>query len=88
MPDSAPSNVVMASTGAEPKSWLEKNVVPIIGLTMVIGSLAIISFAPDNKAKAIIPLLTFVLGYYFGTGAGSQAKDKIIATLKGNGGSK
>lgn len=31
--------------------------------------------------SALIPLLTLVLGWYFGSSAGSSSKDKVIADL-------
>ena len=83
MPDSLPSNIVSATTGALPKSWLEQNAPPIIAIITVVGGLYIMGFGADGKAAIIAPLVTFVLGYFFGTGAGSQAKDKIIAAMKG-----
>ena len=82
MPDSAPSSVVSASTGAEPKSWLEKNTPSLIALLVVSVGLYILGWQPDNKAALIAPIISFVLGYFFGTGIGSQAKDKVIAAMK------
>lgn len=83
MADSIPSNLVTASPGPEPKSWLEKNWIPIAGLITITGGLYIMGFGADGKAAIVAPLVTFVLGFCFGTGAGSQVKDKIIAALKG-----
>jgi hypothetical protein len=82
------SGVVMANEnpGSEPKSWLEKNWMPMAGLMTVAGGLYIMGFGADGKAAIIAPLVTLVLGYAFGTGAGSQAKDKIIAAIKGGNG--
>ena len=83
--DSLPSNIVAASPGPEPTTWLQANVAPIVAIIAVAGGLYIMGWKSDNKAAILAPIVTLILGYYFGTGAGSQAKDKVIATLKGNG---
>ena len=79
----------VSTPGAEPKSWAELYVVPltpaIIAIVTVLGGLYILAFGADNKAAIMGPIVMAIIGYYFGTGAGSQAKDKIIAALKGNG---
>ena len=89
----AQSGIVMvdANPGAqpsptpEPKTWLEKNWIPLAGLITVTFGLYIMGFGADGKAAIVGPIVTLVLGFAFGTGAGSQAKDKVIAALKGNG---
>jgi hypothetical protein len=85
MPDSDLSPVVTATSGIPSvnQTWLQANVAPILALITVAGGLYIMGFGADNKAAIIAPLVTLVLGYWFGTGAGSQAKDKVIAALKG-----
>jgi|WetSurMetagenome_2_1015567.scaffolds.fasta_scaffold54031_5 hypothetical protein len=83
-PDSKPV-IMSGNPGAKPQTWLQDNVAPLLALVTVAGGLYIMGFGENDKAAIIAPLVTLVLGYWFGTGAGSQAKDKVIAALKGNG---
>ena len=85
MADSAPSNVVSATPGPEPQTWLQANVASLVALIAVAGGLYIMAWGEDSKAAIMGPIVMAIIGYYFGTGAGSQAKDKVIAALKGNG---
>ena len=88
MPDSAPSNVVQATTGAQPPGWLQTNVSSVIALILVIGCLAVIVYKPEAKTE-MVAIVMVIVGYYFGSSQGSRNKDndkdKIIAALKGNG---
>jgi hypothetical protein len=85
MPDSIASNIVTATPGPQPQTWLQANVAPLVALLAVGGGLYIMAWGTDNKAAIMGPIVMAIIGYYFGTGAGSQAKDKIIASLSGNG---
>ena len=52
----------------------------IIGLITIIGGFASFYFFP-NKDTVVLPLMTFVLGYYFGSSPGSHSKDQTINDL-------
>ena len=52
----------------------------IIALITITGGFASFYFFP-NKDAIVIPLMTFVLGFYFGSSPGSQGKDFTISEL-------
>lgn len=67
---------------SEHASWLAKNIVPILALTVVVGGGAGIIYHPDDSVRmALIGVVTMVLGFYFGTSNSSKGKDTTIANL-------
>jgi hypothetical protein len=61
---------------------LERNITSILALIVVIGGGIMLGFAKDtNLQMAIIPVVTLVLGYYFGTTQQSRRKDAMIAEM-------
>jgi hypothetical protein len=49
-------------------------------ITMVGGFYALV-YLPDAKVGVVTPLMTFILGYYFGSSPGSHNKDQTINDL-------
>jgi hypothetical protein len=49
-------------------------------ITMVGGFYALV-YLPDAKVGVVTPLMTFILGYYFGSSPGSHNKDQTISNL-------
>ena len=85
MPDSAPSNVVQASPGVEPKSWLNQNIAPILAF-LTVGAGFVYLFCGDGvDTAAVVALMAAVIGFYYGSSPGSHDKDKTIAGLKSPG---
>jgi hypothetical protein len=52
----------------------------VIALLTICGGFASFYFFPAKDA-IVIPLMTFVLGYYFGSSPGSHGKDQTIGDL-------
>lgn len=52
----------------------------VIALLTMLGGFASFYFFPGKDA-VVIPLMTFVLGYYFGSSPGSHGKDVTIGDL-------
>jgi hypothetical protein len=52
----------------------------IIALLTMIGGFVSFHFFPGKDA-VVIPLMTFVLGYYFGSSPGSHSKDQVLSDL-------
>ena len=52
----------------------------IIALLTIIGGFVSFHFFP-GKDVVVIPLMTFVLGYYFGSSPGSHSKDLMLTDL-------
>lgn len=82
-----------ATSGAEPKSWLEKNIAPIVALAVIALGFAYLFLGailkyinPDYQVPdtaAVLTLIAAVVYYWYSSSPGSAAKDKIIAALKG-----
>lgn len=67
---------------SEYSTWLSKNIVPILALTVVIGGGCMIAFIPDDGLRmGVIGVVTLVLGFYFGTSSSSAKKDATISNL-------
>jgi len=64
---------IMAEGSKENKAF-------VVALITMIGGFAMLAFFPERDA-VIIPLMTFVLGYYFGSSPGSHSKDSTISDL-------
>ena len=63
-------------------NWLNKNLVPILALTIVLGGLATLYFHEDTEVRmAAVSMITMVLGYYFGSNSSSWKKDSTINAL-------
>ena len=52
----------------------------IIALLTMLGGFVSFHFFPGKDA-VVIPLMTFVLGYYFGSSPGSHSKDQMLSDL-------
>jgi len=62
--------------------WLNRNIVPILALTIIAGGLATINWSPEADVRlGAISLVTLVLGYYFGNTSSNWRKDSTINTL-------
>lgn len=60
-------------------SWLSKNIVAVIALIVVVGGGSMLAFSPEPDVRtAAVSLITFVLGYYFGTTKNSKNKDDAL----------
>lgn len=62
--------------------WLPKNIAPVLALVVIVGGGTLLwtTTEPDVRT-AVVGLMTLVLGFFFGSSRGSQAKDATIAAL-------
>lgn len=62
-------------------TWLSKNIAAVLGLAVIVGGGVILytTTEPDVRT-AVVGLMTLVLGFYFGTSAGSRSKDDLVRT--------
>ena len=52
----------------------------VIAIITIVAGFGILSYFPDKDA-VVVPLMSFVLGYYFGSSPGSHSKDQTISDL-------
>ena len=69
------------------KSWLEKNAQPFIAVVTILAGFGYLFLFPDRNTAVVVGLMTFALGYYFGTSVGSARKDDLLRIIKGDSGS-
>lgn len=61
------------------KSWLERNAQPFIAVVTILAGFGhLYLYYPDQNTAIVVGLMTFVLGYYFGTSVGSAKKDDLL----------
>lgn len=71
---------------SENSAWLSKNIASILALVVVLGGGAMLwTTSQADVRTASVGLVTMVLGFYFGTSAGSKRKDYTIAALSKGG---
>lgn len=79
--DSARRREVDIAT-SENTGWLNKNLVPILALTVVVGGGLMLFTVKDTTIQmAVVSLITMVLGYYFGKSSSEWRKDSTISRL-------
>jgi hypothetical protein len=62
--------------------WLPKNIVALLALIVLLGGGALLWSTEEPEVRtAVVGLMTLVLGFFFGSSRGSQAKDATIAAL-------
>ncbi len=79
--DSARKREVAIATSEE-AGWLNKNLVPILALTVILGGGALLVYTKETELRmAIVGMMTMVLGYYFGKSSSEWRKDSTISRL-------
>ncbi len=80
MSRSAFSNEVKAFVGKVRQKGGERGTQSLIALMVVAAGFGLLYTNPALKTEAVA-LMTFVLGYYFGSSPGSRAKDDTLTQI-------
>ena len=67
----------------ENKSWIERNLMPLLACAIVATWIACIVWDFPGTASAT-NIVMILVGYYWGSSNGSQKKDETIKNLKSN----
>ena len=79
--DSARNREIAVST-SDAAPILNKVIVPVLALLVVIGGGLILYFSPEGDVRtAASNLIMLVLGYYFGTSAGSRKNQDALQSI-------
>jgi len=66
----------------EEAGWLNRNLVPIMALTVILGGGVMLVYTQETDLRmAVVGMMTMVLGYYFGKSSSEWRKDSTISRL-------
>ena len=57
--------------------WLVEGVAPLLAVMIITGGFLVLFYKPEVKTETVAMMMA-VIGYYFGSSKGSQAKDNTI----------
>ena len=57
--------------------WLAEGVAPLLAIMIIGGGFTVLFYKPEVKTETVAMMMA-VIGFYFGSSKGSQAKDATI----------